>query len=339
MRVVHLERQPLPNVAGRNSIERLFSSIRGALPPGCSVSVVHCPTPAHGPFWLLKGLLRAWRGSSEVNHIVGDIHYAALALPGRRTILTVHDTLHLERLRGLRGFLYRRLYFTWPLKRCAAITAISTVTRERLIREFPAVALKIRVIPDCPPADFSASPRTFNAACPTILQVGAQPHKNLERLAAALKGIPCRLKIIGPLTGAQRDLLDSLGIAFENGVNLTDREMRQAYLDADLVVFVSLAEGFGMPIIEAQAIGRPLVTSGIEPMAGIAGEGACLVDPWDIRDIRRGILELIGSESSRTEAVAKGLRNARRYTPQAVAACYADLYREISGPGAKQPCT
>jgi glycosyltransferase involved in cell wall biosynthesis len=65
-------------------------------------------------------------------------------------------------------------------------------------------------------------------------------------------------------------------------------------------------------------------------MAGIAGLGACLVDPFDPEDIRRGILKIIQDRDYREALVARGLENARQYTPEAVGAQYAALYGQIS---------
>jgi glycosyltransferase involved in cell wall biosynthesis len=330
MRVTHFERAPLPG--GRYSIERLFGSIRAALPQDCKPTVVHCPTPAHSVLWLLQGLRKAWRRRAEVNHIVGDVHYVALALPGSRTILSVMDTIHLDSTRGLNGLLYRWFYYSWPLRRCGVITAISRSTCECLIQQFPSVAPKLRMIPACHPGGFVPHPRPFNARCPVILQVGSHPQKNLERVSEALRGIPCLLRITGHgLTPEQERIVKKHEIAFQSDVNLTDREMLQAYIDADLVVFASTGEGFGMPIVEAQAIGRPLVTSSLPPMNEIAGPGACLVDPFNPEDIRRGILEIIDNRDYRESVVAHGLRNAQGYTPEAVAASYAALYRQMAG--------
>src|SRR5438067_1823826 len=119
MTVVHLERQP---ISGVYSVERLFRAIRAALPAYIKVRVLQCPTPAHSRFWLLRGLWRAKRVGADVNHIVGDVHYVALALPGSHTIVTVHDLNHLEETTGLRKMLLRWLYFTLPLRHCHAVT-------------------------------------------------------------------------------------------------------------------------------------------------------------------------------------------------------------------------
>ncbi len=311
-------------------MERVFASVRTALPPDCETAVVHCPTPAHGPLWLFRGLYNAWRSRAEINHIVGDIHYAALVLPRARTIVTVLDALHLEQLHGLRRLLFRWLYFSWPLRRCGRIVTISAATKDHLIRLFPSLATRIQVIHCCYLPDFVHHPRPFPESCPVILHIGTRAPKNLNRLVEALHGIPCVLKIIGPLSADQTALLSRHEINFCNYVNLSDGEMLQTYIDSDLVVFVSLAEGFGMPIIEAQAMGRALVVSEIEPMTGVAGEGACLVDPLNVADIRRGILSMIQDHDRRERVIACGLINARRFAPESIASLYAALYREVA---------
>ena len=173
-------------------------------------------------------------------------------------------------------------------------------------------------------------PLPFNASCPRILQVGTAPHKNLERVAQALKGERCVLHVVGRLSPRQRQFLDDLGIRYENGVDLSDEELLRAYEEADLVVFVSLAEGFGLPILEAQAIGRPVVTSDLSPMRDVAGGAACLVDPRNVDSIRAGIRRVIKDSNYREGLVELGLRNVVQYQPQVVASRYARLYEHIA---------
>jgi glycosyltransferase involved in cell wall biosynthesis len=99
-----------------------------------------------------------------------------------------------------------------------------------------------------------------------------------------------------------------------------------------LISFPSLYEGFGMPILEGQATGRPVLTSASEPMAGVAGAGgARLVDPHSESAIREGFIALIGNPALRERLVAAGLENCQRYALSAVAARYLALYRELDG--------
>jgi glycosyltransferase involved in cell wall biosynthesis len=106
--------------------------------------------------------------------------------------------------------------------------------------------------------------------------------------------------------------------------------MVDAYERADLVIFVSLAEGFGMPIIEAQAVGRPVIVSNLSPMKEVAGEGALAVDPFDIEAIRSAIRTVIEDGQLRHRMIAAGLENVKRFNAEVVAGQYAQLYRSIA---------
>jgi glycosyltransferase involved in cell wall biosynthesis len=327
MHIVYFERQPAP---GNHSIERVFETVRGALLGHWDCKVVYCPTPHHSVLWLIKGFFLAWSEKGDVNHIVGDVHYVALGLPKSRCILTVHDLNRLDQLKGLRGTLYRLLYFSIPLRRCAVITAISETTRDRIAEEFPFTSNKTVVIEDPIPPGYEYRPKVFNSDYPWILQVGTAPHKNVGRLVQALRGLPCKLHIIGLLSNEMQRLLESSRVDFENSVNITDAETVEAYGRADLVVFVSLAEGFGMPIIEAQAVGRPVIVSNLSPMKEVAGLGALTVDPFDIEAIRTTIRTVIEDGQVRHRIIAAGLKNVKRFNAEVVARQYALLYQSIA---------
>ena len=324
--MVHFERLPTQGVY---SIERVFRELRLALPGGFSVDIARCPSAGRSRWWLPAGVMHAHASRGEVNHITGDVHYVALALPGRRTILTVHDVNHLDDLRGPRRQIFRWLYFTLPLRKCQIVTCVSEHTRQRLVEGFPWVASKVRVIPDCVPDGFGAVPKAFNKSCPRILQLGTRPNKNLERLAEALAGERCFFHIVGRLTERQRRVLAASRIAYQNDVDLSDEALRRVYEEADLVAFVSLAEGFGLPIIEANAIGRAVVTSDASPMKEVAGGAACLVNAYDVDEIRAGIRRVITDDTYRDHLIEKGYKNAARFSAELVAEQYAQLYQEV----------
>ena len=326
MQIVHFERQQTPTTP---SIERVFETVRGALSTRWTPKVVHCPTPHHSVFWLLKGVARAWSEKGDIYHIVGDIHYTALGLPKSRSILTVHDLNHLNRLNGLKKILYRLLYFSIPLRQCAVITAISETTREQIVKQFPFTSDKIVVIADPIPRGYEPRPKVFNAEWPRILQVGTMPHKNVGRLVQATKGLRCKLHIIGQLSDELQRLLKRNEVDYDNSVNISDTEMLQAYDQADLVVFISLSEGFGMPIIEAQATGRPVIVSNCSPMKDVAGAGALTVNPTDIEAIRSAICQVVDDGEMRQRIVAAGFDNVKRFSANVVAEQYAQLYFRI----------
>ena len=96
-----------------------------------------------------------------------------------------------------------------------------------------------------------------------------------------------------------------------------------------MLVFVSTYEGFGLPILEAEATGRPVLTSNIMAMPEVAGDGACLVDPYNITAIRKGTLKVINDSSYRKELVQHGFENVKRFRPEKIAAQYVELYKQI----------
>ena len=189
----------------------------------------------------------------------------------------------------------------------------------------------VRVIPNCVRSEFIPDPKSFNQAAPVVLQVGTGWNKNVERVAEALSGTPCRLEIIGTLSESQRTTIRETGIAFSELGRVSDAEVLAAYQRCDIVVFASLYEGFGLPILEAQATGRPVVTSNFGAMAEAAGQGALLVDPQDVGAMREAILGLCGNPALRGDLVAAGFENLENYRAEAVAAAYAAIYDECSG--------
>lgn len=328
--ITHFMRQPRPNVF---SIERLYEDVRAAMPDDCRVTVWTCRNPSTGLWPRVKDIWAARKAQDAVNHVTGDVHYLTFLLDSKRTVLTVADLVMLGRLRGFRRWVFW-LFWCWlPVLRSRAVVAISEETRAALIESVRCDPAKVRVIHCNVSDEFRPTPRTSNPEVPRILQVGTGWNKNVERVAEALKGIPCRLAIVGPLSDAQTAALRRHGIDWENHVGLSREALVQQYVEADMLVFASTYEGFGLPIVEAQAVGRPVVTSALSSMPEVAGDAACLVDPFDAASIRTGVLRVIENETYRTQLVEAGFRNVERFRASAVAEQYAALYHEVAGMG------
>lgn len=322
--VVHFMRKPL---ADYHSIENLFETLRRAMKGHADVSTAVCPEPSRGWFPRRRNLKWACARAGEVNHVTGDVHYLATALPPERTVLTVHDCVAMHRGGPLKRAVLKHWYFVKPVRHARMVTVISEATRRELIAVTGCAPGKIRLVPDCVSEVFDHAPREFNDSRPTVLMVGALPHKNLERTVRALEGESFRLRVIGRLTSQQQALLRAVDHTAEH--DLSPEEMAQRYREADVVCFPSLYEGFGMPILEGQATGRAVITSGRAPMRDVAGGGACLVDPESEASIREGFRRVVSDAAYRAELIAKGLENVRQYSAERVAGMYLDIYREV----------
>jgi glycosyltransferase involved in cell wall biosynthesis len=331
--VALLMRAPRP---GGFSIEAVFGAILPQLPPDIDARLVVPPFPSRGILPRLRAMLharRACRGAAVV-HMTGDAHFLLLLLPRGRAVLTVHDCEFLDRSRGLRRFLLWLFWLRLPAWRAQAITVISEDARRQLLRWLRVDPARITVIENPQVRALTPHPRPFDSARPRLLMIGTAPHKNLERVAAAVAGLPVVLEVIGPLDPGRLAALRAPGLgpelAVETRQDLTDAGIAEAYGRADIVMFPSLAEGFGLPILEGQAAGRPVVTSDRAPMRDVAGAGALLVDPEDPAAIRDAVVRLCADPALRARLVAAGFANLERFDPRQAAARYAALWRRLA---------
>ena len=325
-RVVMFHRKPTQHVF---SIEQVFELVRSQLPDRFEPVVAVSSHPSRGILPRVRSIREARGRQGDVNHVVGDVNFLALGLDGARTVLTVHDCEFLERAGRLKSWIYRWVWLRLPIRRSRIITVPTEAVREEVLRHVSLDRDRIRVIPDPVAPVFSPTARPFRIEEPVILQVGTRSNKNLERVVRALEGIPCRLVVIGPLTADQRRLLAACRVRYEQLLDLSIDEVARCYRDCDLVIFASTAEGFGLPILEAQASGRPLVVGDHPPLPEVAGDGACLVDPIDVSSIRAGIRRVIDDADYREGLVRMGVQNVARFDATAIAERYAAVYDEI----------
>lgn len=314
------------------SMHRVFLPIVQALGPKRAVSM-SAPDCRALPWSILRNLWWAYKNRNRrgINHITGDLHYLALALPAHNTVLTIHDLVTL-RLGGnpIKKYLWRKLWFDWPLRRVGRITCISETTKTELLSAFPWLnPSKVFTVHNPIDPLFTPAPKVFDEHCPTILHIGTGWNKNLERVTLALKGINCKLLIVGALSDAAKQQLQEHGVSYENRVNISDDELLDCYRQCDLVSFPSIFEGFGMPIIEAQATGRAVVTSLLTPMCEIAGKGACLVDPTSVENIHAAFCNVITNPRFRENCIAEGLQNVQRFNVERIVTQYQEIYQGI----------
>jgi glycosyltransferase involved in cell wall biosynthesis len=140
-----------------------------------------------------------------------------------------------------------------------------------------------------------------------------------------------RLVMAGPaLPPALREAAQALGGAVVECVALSDEQLRAIYTGATALLFPSLEEGFGWPILEAQACACPVITSGRSPMTDIAGNAAIFIDPEDAVSAAAAIASRMGDLDALREA---GLANVRAYSPENMVDRWCEIYRELASPG------
>ena len=312
-----------------NSIEEIFRDIGSYISIGSVYKIYlrEVPYSKINILCIIKNILFAQK-TEGIIHITGDIHYTAIN-PFKKTILTIHDVG--STLTGNKyQILIKKLLWYWlPGIFANKITVISLHTQKEVLEIMPWVKHKIFVIPNHVNSTLKYIPKVFNFKNPLILHLGTTENKNLENTIIGLKDIQCTLQIVGILSDQQKVLLQKSGVVWENYFNLPYMEIKRLYEKCDVVSFISKYEGFGMPIIEAQKVGRVIITSRKSSIPEVAGKGGHFVDPEDIVQIKEGFLKLINNDNYREELIEHGFINVKRFSIKNIAKQYQSLYNKL----------
>lgn len=327
MRVTYFQRRP---AQGCYSLENYFASVRRNLPPDICATVAESRYFSRGVFPRVYNILEASLRQGDINHITGDVHILSYLMRRHRTVLTIADCTPLYSSKGVRRSILKALWYDIPCWRSAEITVISRSVKQDLLEWCPIDPERVHVVPIHIAEHFRPVDQRNPGKRLRLLQIGTAPNKNIERLAAAISGIDCELHLVGMLNDSQRAALVRANVRFTQKVALSDADMLQEYIDCDILVFASTMEGFGMPILEANSVGRPVVTSNRSSMPEVAGEAACLVDPYEVDSIREGILRLANDADYARRLVAAGFLNAQRYNVKNVVDAYVRIYRKLA---------
>jgi len=313
------------------SLERVFQLVKQGFGKDIQYEEVTVP---HLGFNLknISFIKKKLRGADNkaLFHITGDITYIAGVTPGSRTILTYHDIGYLKEYRGLKLKIIKWLYVEMPVRKARVVTTISESTKLEIVSYTRCNPEKVKVIPNPVDPGIGFVQKQFNKQKPRLLFLGSTPNKNLDRVIEALRGLPCELWIVGKPTETQLAALNKYEIDHHVERGLSDEEIADRYANCDLVLFPTLFEGFGLPIVEGFKAGRAVITSNLSPMKEIAENAACLVDPMDSVSIRKGLEKLIGEDNFRENLIKMGFKIATRYEPTSIARLYKQTYQEIS---------
>lgn len=326
MKVLYIYRHPNMGY----SIGKVFHPIEEEMKKHADVDSIYMPIPNYS----LKGLWEnikytlehCKKNKYDIIHITGSEHYLLPFLQNKRTVITVHDLGFYTNNK----FSYRNIlkYFLWikTLPLASHVTFISEKSKNEALRLVSLKEDKYSVIMNPVGAEFKPQLKDINKSCPTILHIGNGSNKNIESTAIALKGFSCKLRIVGNLTDKQKFVLNLYNINYDCIFNLTDEEILQEYNNCDIVNFPSLYEGFGMPIIEGQSIGRPVLTSNLSPMKEVAADAAILVDPTCPNSIRKGYETLLKDSE---KYIKKGFENIKRFSLSHISKKHFEIYNKI----------
>ena len=270
------------------------------------------------------------------------------AAGGFARVLTVHDLhyrVHPEAHFGVRGLGMRALVPV-AVRRADRVIVPSEATRADLLRHTSATAGRVDVVPEgigqapSGKGDAAAVRERLGAGeRPIALSVSAKrPHKNLSRLLDALASLPAGerpvLVLGGYATAHEEDLraqAERLGLGddvrFQGWID--PAELEGLYDAAAFMVFPSLAEGFGLPVLEAMRRGVPVACSDIPTLREVAGDAALLVNPLSVEQIAGALRRLTeGGEEARRLSEA-GPRRAAQFSWERSARLHLDAYRRL----------
>lgn len=275
------------------------------------------PSSPADPLRLMIAMLRLPKGAA-----VFSPGYNAPLFVVRPFIFTIHDLNHIDRSENSSAL--KRLYYRLIMRRAChkafRVLTVSEFSRQRIIAwagvEPNRVVNVGNGVDECyRPDAIPYAPGFSYLLCVSNRKAHKNEPKVLEAFARADIDLAIRLIFTGEANERLLTLCRQLGV--ENRVafigRVPEEDLPGLYRGAVALVFPSLYEGFGLPVIEAMACGTPVLTSNTTSLPEVAGDAALLVDPLSVEQITQGIERLCTDEALLTVLAERGLRQAAMF--------------------------
>jgi glycosyltransferase involved in cell wall biosynthesis len=282
---------------------------------------------ARDPLWQVPAARTANR---ECDVFLATGTYLMAALLRIPSLVVVFDMVPFHSDLGApAGSLAERVTLRLAVRRAKALLCISEATRDELVQHFPAAARGARVTALAADARFTpdAEPgerERLGLGRPFVLALGTiEPRKNLERLIQAYAGLPdelrtrfelCLAGAVGWKTGPVIELMDQHRDSVRLLGFVADEDLPALYRSAELFVYPSLHEGFGLPVLEALRCGTAVITSNASSLPEVGGDAARYVNPLEVEDIRAALAQLLGDDAERARLAARGPEQAAKFS-------------------------
>ncbi len=280
-------------------------------------------TAAHARLWTLRTLPRAAR---RLGVDALHVQYNGPRVRRPALVTTVHDVSFrlFPEWFSLRDRLVLDLGLRSTLSVAEHVFAVSECTRRDITEVYDVAPRRITVTHNALPPGFEAPGHGEVASVleshgvdrPYVLFVGVrQPRKNLPRAirafstAKATADLPHRLVLVGKhgwQSGETEAAIREAGDDVQAIGYVPDADLPSLYAGAELFLFPSLYEGFGIPVLEAFACGTPVITSDGSALPEVAGDAALAVDPRDEASIAEALLRLLADADLRAKLVERG---------------------------------
>ncbi len=241
-----------------------------------------------------------------------------------KKITTIHDIVYLDDKRLNLKNLYLR-FVTLSSIRSLKIITVSNFSKKEILSKFPKIENKIKVIYEAHNIVNFKNFFKIELKNPYFFYIGLiVPRKNIENMLKAFKIFSEKYQNIDfVLAGPERkNLLDLNKLIKDLNLNgrvhylgvVSENEKFFLFKNSLAFIFLSLHEGFGLPVLEAQSVGVPVLASNVTSLPEIAGEGALFVDPYNVEEITKAMEKIAFDEKLRKELIQKGYENLKRFS-------------------------